>query len=262
MPIRARCSRRSPALRVPFERSSSKVWHAINLAAVLHAARRGGVELDASQGLDGTVIARGILVQLDNSQQTERDVSWSATKAEAHVALGERAEAAPQLRKRPEHSRVLHPARLARQPLARSRTPPQTARRPSRAASACTTTRPLPSAAQIAPSSTRCGKSSRCITRAASSTRSPASSACLASAATRSCTPPTKPFGSDPLPTMWRRSSPSAVLQVLDPYLVASCRSRSRWCSSLSCSLLPRSGGRRSTRCAAFLAGNSGKPPR
>jgi hypothetical protein len=83
---------------VPFKRSSSRVWHAINLAAVLHAARRGGVELEASKGLDGAIIARGILVQLDNSKQTDRDGWWSATKAEAHVALGEWAEAEAAIR--------------------------------------------------------------------------------------------------------------------------------------------------------------------
>jgi len=77
------------AYRVPFERNSSQFWHAINLVAVLHAARRGGVRPEQGRGLDETRIAQGILSELDKKPKDERDSWWSATKAEAHVALRE-----------------------------------------------------------------------------------------------------------------------------------------------------------------------------
>jgi hypothetical protein len=77
------------AYRIPFERNRKKHWHAINLAAVLHAARRGGASPAHAKGLDGDAIARGVITELEREPLEKRNSWWSATKGEAHVALGE-----------------------------------------------------------------------------------------------------------------------------------------------------------------------------
>jgi hypothetical protein len=73
--------------RVPFEHRPANFWHGINLAACLYAARRR--KRDPAPGLDPQDVARKVLAVLDGIPVKKRDSWWSATKAEAHVALGE-----------------------------------------------------------------------------------------------------------------------------------------------------------------------------
>lgn len=86
---RAALSAAIAAYRIPYEHNPSNVWHAINLAAVLYAARRGGAPKEVVDGLDGAAIAQGIQDELARTPAGERDSWWSAIKAEAHIALGE-----------------------------------------------------------------------------------------------------------------------------------------------------------------------------
>lgn len=86
------------AYRVPYDQGRRKPWHEINLAAVLHAARRGGASPAQAEGLDEHVIAREVLQQLDRTPPAGRDSWWSVTRAEAHIALGEWKEAGESIR--------------------------------------------------------------------------------------------------------------------------------------------------------------------
>lgn len=79
------------AYRAPFTLDPRKYWHGINLAAVIHAAQRAGIERPPE--LDPDAIARKVLDVLDELPPAERDAWWSATKGEAHLALGHWSEA-------------------------------------------------------------------------------------------------------------------------------------------------------------------------
>jgi hypothetical protein len=86
------------AYRVPHDEGRRTLWHEINLAAVLYAARRGGADPEQGRGLDGNAIAQGVVDQLDRIPSEERDSWWTVTRAEARVALGQWRHAEQDLR--------------------------------------------------------------------------------------------------------------------------------------------------------------------
>lgn len=73
--------------RVPFDHKPANYWHGINLAACLYAAQRR--KLVPAHDIGPQNVAREVLAVLDGTVVADRDAWWWATKAEAHVALGE-----------------------------------------------------------------------------------------------------------------------------------------------------------------------------
>jgi hypothetical protein len=75
--------------RRPFKPGSRAYWQGINLCAVSFAARRRGVDT----GLDYRDLAKEVLKELHQVEVKQRDLWWSATEAEAQIALGQWEEA-------------------------------------------------------------------------------------------------------------------------------------------------------------------------
>ena len=80
------------AYKQPWDRDKSKnSWHGVNLAAMAHVAEARNIAL--AEPLDKVAIAGDVLKSLVATPVTERDSWWHASKAEAHIARGEWADA-------------------------------------------------------------------------------------------------------------------------------------------------------------------------
>jgi hypothetical protein len=85
------------AYRVPFEAAPTKnYWHGVNLVAVLTAARRIGLRV--APELHPTALAKSVIAALGKTPQTQRDLWYRASVAEANLAVGNWGEVEENLR--------------------------------------------------------------------------------------------------------------------------------------------------------------------
>ena len=94
---RAAIERAITAYRLPWQRDPDKnTWHGVNLAAMLHVADTRNLQVTGD--LNSEDVAADVLRALSATPVTERDAWWHATKAEAHVARNDWANAESEVR--------------------------------------------------------------------------------------------------------------------------------------------------------------------